>query len=535
MSSNRKKHKCLNCSNLIPIRKKYCDRKCYNENHNITITCLNCGVEKSVPKNKQDLKYCSIKCANSGIDRKKSRIKANQTLIEKYGKSNPFEIYGYNNIQRNLNYGDKIAKTIQNKSSEEKQLIKNKISDSLKNKSKEEKQRIREKVENTNLEKFGDKHSLGKNSSLRKTADLNSRKGFLNRLNQWLKSNNLELLDKYKGVKDNEGNIIYYNFKHTLSGNNFIDHVACGRLPIYKDPNETIGISNSEKELQSFLKEITSSEIIFNNRKLVKGFEIDIYIPEYNIAIEFNGLRWHSEAMGKTKEYHINKTNECEKQSIKLIHIFEDEWTYKKDIVKSRIKHLINKSERKVYARKCIIKPIDNKTKNQFLNNNHIQGEDKSKIKYGLYYNDELVSVITFGSLRKITGNTNITDHYELIRFCNKLNISVIGGFSKLLKNFIKENQPKQIISYADRRWSAGNLYEKNNFKFMHDTPPNYWYMKHYNYREHRFKYRKSELPKLLNIYNSSLSEWENMKNNKYDRIWDCGSKKYEMSFIYPL
>jgi hypothetical protein len=524
-------HKCLNCSNLIPIRKKYCNRVCYNENHNVTITCLKCGTEKNVPKNRQDLKYCSVKCANDSIDRKKSRAKAVQTLVKKYGKSNPFEIQGYSNIQRNLNYGDKISKTINNKSLQEKQAINNKISNTLKNKSLEEKQHIKEKKENTNLKRFGDIHSLGKNSILRKKADLNNRNGFINRLNQWLNSNNLELLDEYNGVKDNEDNIIYYHFKHIPSGNIFIDHVACGRLPMYKDPNETIGISNVEKELQSFIKENIASDVIFNNRKLVKGFEIDIYIPEYNLAIEFNGLRWHSELMGKTKEYHINKTNECEKQGIKLIHMFEDEWKYKNSIVKSRLKHLLNKSEKRIYARTCLIKQIDNTTKNQFLNDNHIQGEDKSKIKYGLYHYDELVSVITFGSLRKITGNVSSNGHYELIRFCNKINVSVVGGFSKLLKHFTKTNHPTQVISYADRRWSIGDLYEKNGFTFIHDTPPNYWYMKYYNHREHRFKYRKSELPKLLNTYDGTLSEWENMKNNKYDRIWDCGSKKYGMSF----
>jgi hypothetical protein len=115
------------------------------------------------------------------------------------------------------------------------------------------------------------------------------------------------------------------------------------------------------------------------------------------------------------------------------------------------------------------------------------------------------------------------------LRFCNKLNTTVVGGFSKLLKHFIKNHNPIKIISYADRRWSVGKVYKNNGFTFYNNTQPNYWYMKYYKEREHRFKYIKSNLHKLLSDFNPTLSEWENMKNNKYDRIWDCGSKKYEL------
>jgi hypothetical protein len=242
-------------------------------------------------------------------------------------------------------------------------------------------------------------------------------------------------------------------------------------------------------------------------------------------------MYFHSENNGKGREYHLHKTTECEKQNIQLIHIFEDEWVYKNDIIKSKLRHLLKINKTKIYARNCIIKDVNNKEKNQFLNENHLQGEDKSKIKLGLYYNNELVSLITFGKYRKITGNKHEENKYELIRYASKLNVNVVGGFSKLLKNFIKNYTPLEITSYADRRYSVGNLYKLNNFKFIHNTPPNYWYMKYYKNREHRYKYRKSELHKILEIYEPNKSEWDNMKLNKYDRIWDCGSKKYIMVF----
>jgi hypothetical protein len=522
-----KTHPCTQCSSLIPLYKKYCNRNCYNKSTRIEIKCKNCGIIKTLPKNQTGAKYCSTKCSNKHIDRKSSHEKAKHTLIKKYNVNNPFEVKGYTNMSHSRN-GDKISQTYQNKSFEEKKQIKNKISTKLKNKSEVEKLIIKTKKEQTNLNKYGVKSSLSKDSPFRQQAELNNRNSFINKLLIWLKENNIELLDKYKGVKNKKGDIIHYNFKHTPSGHTFIDHVACGRLPHYKDPDINIGVSEQEKELQNFIKElIPAEEIIFNSRNLIKGFEIDIYIPKHNIAIEYNGLYWYSELRGKLKEYHLHKMQTCELKNIQLIHIFEDEWNNNKTIVKSKLRSLLHQNQNKIFARKCIVKEVNNKEKNKFLNENHIQGEDKSRIKLGLYYDNELVSLMTFGKLRKITGNKHEDNKYELIRFATKLNTNVVGGFSKLLNYFIKQYLPIQIISYADRRWSVGKLYESNNFSFIHNTPPNYWYMKYYKSREHRFKYRKSELCKLLENYNPNKSEWENMKSNKYDRIWDCGSKKY--------
>jgi hypothetical protein len=528
-----KKHKCLYCSDMVPLHKKYCNRDCYNKDHYVNITCTGCGVIKSVVKNQSDLKYCSIQCANSHIDRKETHIKGINTLKEKYGVENPFEIKGYENIKCDYKKrGQSIKKTWENKTDDEKKIISSKISFTHSNRTDEEKNITLLKVKDTNLHLYGAEWTLSKNSTIRMKTDMNSRYSFFKSLIIWLKENDLELLDKYRGVKDENGEIIYYQFKHISSGNIFIDHVACGRKPIYKDPNKSIGISVAEEEIQLFIKENTTYTLICNNRKLVKGLEIDMYIPELNLAIEYNGLKWHSELNGKDRNYHLYKTEECNKKNIHLIHIFEDEWKHKKNIIKSKILNLLGVTSNKIYARKCEIREINNKDKNEFLNKTHIQGEDKSKIKIGLYYKDELVSIMTFGNLRKVTGNKHKDDVYELIRFSTKLNTNVIGGFSKLLKYFIKNYSPHKIISFADRRYSLGNVYEVNNFVFVNNTPPNYWYMRYYNKREHRFAYRKSELGDKLEKFNKDLSEWENMKLNKYDRIWDCGSKKYELILI---
>ena len=280
----------------------------------------------------------------------------------------------------------------------------------------------------------------------------------------------------------------------------------------------------SENEVKEF---ISSLKLLFeeNNRKILNGKELDMYIHSYNLAIEFNGLYWHSE-LYVDDNYHLNKTELCEANGIKLIHIFEDEWVYKQEIVKSRLMNSFGLSTNKIYGRKCIIKNVPSKEAKEFLNNNHIQGSINAKYNIGLYYNNELVSIMTFGSLRKSMGNKSNEDTYELFRFCNKLYTNVIGGADKLLKHFIKTYKPKEIISYADRRWSQGDLYEKLGFDFIHNSKPNYWYINK-GKREYRFKYRKDILVK--EGYDKNKTEHEIMKERGFNRIYDCGNKKYTL------
>jgi len=282
------------------------------------------------------------------------------------------------------------------------------------------------------------------------------------------------------------------------------------------------GISIYEQEISDYIRNFNIS-LTNNSRDIIKPLELDIFIPSHNIAIEFNGLYWHSEEYIQNN-YHLEKTELCESNGIQLIQIFEDEWINKKDIVKSRLKNILGLTENKIYARKCEIKEVKTKDKSSFLNDNHIQGKCNSKINLGLYYNDELVSLMTFGGLRIVLGSKPIKDSYELLRFCNKLDTTVIGGASKLLKYFIKNYQPKEIISYADRRWSSGNLYRNLGFKFIKNTSINYYYIINKN-REYRFKYRKDILVK--DGYDMNKSEHDIMLSRGIYRIYDCGSKKY--------
>ena len=162
---------------------------------------------------------------------------------------------------------------------------------------------------------------------------------------------------------------------------------------------------------------------------------------------------------------------------------------------------------------------------NKFLEDNHIQGKLGAKVRVGLYHNEELVSLMTFGSLRKSLGSKSQEGDWELLRFCNKLNTNVVGGASKLLKYFINNYKPDNIISYADRRWSEGNLYYNLGFKLVGETRPNYFYL-NTSRRESRFKYRKDILVK--QGYDPNKTEREIMKERGYLRIYDCGTLKFE-------
>ena len=283
-------------------------------------------------------------------------------------------------------------------------------------------------------------------------------------------------------------------------------------------------ISISEEEIVKYIESLGINVVTRERTILDNNREIDIYIPEFKIGIEFDGLYWHSNIF-KENSYHLNKTIECEKNGVRLIHIFEDEWLFKQDIIKSVISNILGKTSEKVYARKCVIKEVENKDKTNFLNNNHLQGNVSSKISLGLFYNNELVSLMTFGKPRVNLGFKNYEENdWELLRFCNKLNTNVIGGASKLLSYFIKTYYPNKIISYADRRWSQGGMYEKLGFVKDHCSQPNYYYVEGMN-RKNRFRYRKSELVKMG--YDKNKSEKEIMEERKINRIYDCGTIVY--------
>ena len=288
------------------------------------------------------------------------------------------------------------------------------------------------------------------------------------------------------------------------------------------------GTSKPEQEMIAYVKSLYNGEVKERCKNIIHPFELDCFIPNKKIAFEFDGLFFHSEKSGgKDKFYHVNKTNLCEKHDIQLIHIFEDEWIEKNDIVKSRISNLFGIHNKVIYARNCIVTQIYSNISKQFQEENHIQGSINAKINLGLYYNDELVSLMTFGKSR-----FSKKYEWELLRFCNKLGYHIPGAASKLLKHFERNYNPKSLISYADRRWSRGKLYEALGFTLDHISEPNYWYLtpKTLN-RFSRQRFQKNKLKEILPKFDETMTEVENMLANDYDRIFDCGNLVYVKTY----
>lgn len=276
------------------------------------------------------------------------------------------------------------------------------------------------------------------------------------------------------------------------------------------------GASLAEQELYNHFSGL---KCLKNDRDIL-GFEADLIFPDQKIAIEFDGLYWHSDKFKNSQKYHLNKTIKAFEKGYKLIHIFEDEWIYKKDIVLSRLNAILGISKHRIYARNCEIRKVSPIDSVKFQNENHIQGYTPASIHYGLYFNGELVSLMTF-----VKPRFNKKYNWELARFCSLKNYSIIGGASKLFKYFLRNNKGS-IISYADRRWSNGEIYEKLGFRELESSNPAYWYVKDTK-RYNRIKFQKHKLKNILQNFDENLSESENMIMNGYRKIYDCGNKVY--------
>ena len=507
-----------NHNEIYQIINEYCDNiklnsdisfkeKVYIFINNLTEVpiCKNCGVKLKFKKSLREGygSYCSIKCTNQHEEHKNN---VKETFNRKYGGSpirdkgikkkieqTNLERYGVTNIFKDSEY------------------IKSKTKDKLGVTNPNQLNSVVEKRKLTNLNKYGVTNTLllddsRKNNHSSKLINFNEKYKGLNVIDDSGDYVKLKCNDCNKEY-DIDRSLLFYRFKNKIN-----PCTICNTVSELK--------SIKEKEVIDFLSSL-GLNVIKGDRDILNGKEIDILIPDFNIGIEFNGLYWHCEKY-VDKDYHINKTNVCESKGIHLIHIFEDEWVNNKDIVKSRLKNLFKLTENKVYGRKCIIKEVNTKDKTKFLNDNHIQGTIGSKVNLGLYYNDDLVSIMTFGKGRVVMNG--VKNEWELLRFCNKINHSVIGGASKLFKHFIKNYKPNQLISYADRRWSQGNLYYQLGFNKTHNSTPNYFYVVN-NEREHRFKYRKNLL--VEGGFDEKKTEREIMCDRGIYRIYDCGNLVY--------
>ncbi len=494
----------------------------------ITAICNNCYIEKKTifkdyyiaSTGLTDLYYCNS-CKH---------IKYKKTCLVKYGVTNPMkdqkikenlrasllERYGVDHYSKTNEYKEKFRKT-----SLEKWGTENPYAS----------QYIKDQIKEANLDRLGVEYpmqNLGIRNKSKETCNKNWGKNQYSETEEYKKGiyritekRFFKLLEKdykvlhYKNeefeILHKECNSIFKTHKGMVYTRHRTDKIICTKC-------NPINLKNSSIELE-VRKFLDHYNIIYisNTRKVISK-ELDIFIPELNIAIEVNGIYWHSE-LYKPSKYHIEKTKECNNKGIQLLHIWEDDWVTKKEIIKSIILNKLRLITNRIYARKCNIELIDAKEAKKFLNNNHIQGYSSSSIKIGLRHNDKLVSLMTFG-----WRYTNGKKEFELIRFCNIINSNVIGSASRIFKYFMKENINDNIISYSDLSMFDGKMYEQLGFKKISLSKPNYFWVVD-NIRKHRFNYTKSKLVKLGN--DSSKSEVEIMHSLGYYRIFSTGQEKW--------
>jgi hypothetical protein len=499
--------------------------------------------------------YCSKKCSNNDLELSKIKSeKFKKTSLEKWGVDNPAKdskvIQKIKKTRASLDNASILEKskktTLKNwgveNVSQSDEIKKKKAEKTLKNWSVEnpfQSDIIKQMIKKKHLEVLGVDHPLKSDKikskmketlSERWSVDNPSRSSFVknkkhnNRNSGLTKStlNSQPSFSSYLGgglyeMKCDEGHV-YEITRHLYHARIRIRANLCTIC-------NPIGELTSVREIEIFnwIKTIYQGKVISRYRD---NLEIDIYLPELKIGFEINGLYWHSDAYKKLS-YHLDKSNYFKEKGIQVYHIWEDDLNEKMEIVKSQISNWIGLSSNRLFARKCEIRQItSSKIIRDFLDKNHIQGYIRTSLNIGLFYNNELVSLMTFDHTEG--RKTMSSSEWNLSRFCTRINYNVIGGASKLLNYFIKTMHPTRLISYADKSWSEGALYQKLGFKLVNETSPDYKYIIDKK-RINKQKFKKSNL--VSEGFSAELSESEIMMNRGIYRIWDCGQLKFEVTF----
>jgi len=456
-------------------------------------TCKTCG--KEIKFNHGYANFCSRKCSNSNEDVLKKISNGVSISLKKAYNERGSEIKHKRNETFKIKYNQDVTSPFMLPE-------------------------VKNKIENTLIKKYGVKNifylkeyrSNGRQVSQDKSLLRNKIFGY-----------DIEYLDKnlikIKNLCKIHGDVTmnandFYN--RTYRDRNDIQCILCN--PIHS-------FSSFELKFEELLKELNITNYFKNTKTLIDPYEIDFYFPEYSLAIELNGVYWHSEIY-KDKMYHKLKCELCESKNIRLIQIWEDDFYNKYDIIKSMLTHVFKLKEDTIYARKCTVKEISSSEYVSFLKENHLQGKVNSSIRLGLIHNNEIVAVMGFGKIRLPLKRKSEGKNYELHRFCIKKYLNIPGAASKLMHYFDHHFTYDKLISYVKRDISNGNVYEKMGFKLTKICDPGYYWVVN-NKREYRFNYRKN---KICTSETKDKTEIEIMHENGYVRCFDSGNLLYEKS-----
>ena len=283
-----------------------------------------------------------------------------------------------------------------------------------------------------------------------------------------------------------------------------------------------------EKELGDFLSSL-EMPVETRTRKIITPYELDFYFPDKKFAVEFCGLYWHSDAL-LPKNYHSDKLRMAKDKGVRLVQIFEDEWLYKEKLVRGMLTRMLVGELETLGARRCEAAFVSGSEARKFYLDNHLSGFAAAQEHIALMLHGSPVAMASFSGKRAIYGGKEETDKKELVRFCTSLNLKVHGGLEKLIAFYFSERpEVNKVVSYVDRRWFTGKTYVDAGFSLLGQTPTGYYYVKGQK-RYSRFYFPKHKLKDRLENYDAGLTEKENMVNNGYFRIYDCGNLKYEIA-----
>ena len=288
-------------------------------------------------------------------------------------------------------------------------------------------------------------------------------------------------------------------------------------------------ISGMEDELLSAVREAGyEGKVSQSCRDLIPPMEVDLHFPEAGLAVEMDGNYWHSERFQPDRRYHLEKTEACGAAGVRLLHVFEDEWALRRGPVVTKVLHMLGARGERWYARQLEVAEVDHASKNAFMELHHVQGGSSSQVSLALLANGGIAAAMSFRRCVR-RGRSHPGAEWELDRYATG-ELPVVGGASRLLRAFERGYSPESVVSYADRRWSDGGMYRILGFEPAGVTEPDYFYVhpeEKYLKRENKRNYQRSRLPFLLEEFDPSLSEVENMRNHGFLRIWDCGKMKF--------
>lgn len=254
-------------------------------------------------------------------------------------------------------------------------------------------------------------------------------------------------------------------------------------------------------------------------RSLVPRTEFDIYLPDYKLAIEFNGLFWHSEAF-KVRDYHRTKLEKARSVDVRLLQIWEDEWHANKDLVLRMIEHKIGVSRQpRVYGRQTSRVEVLWPEAQEFLDSHHIQGAVRGSYYLGL--RDKEGTLVALMVLRREANGEVL----NILRYATSA--TVIGGFTKLMSWAESTYRPRKLITFSDNCISDGELYGSTGFVAEAELAPDYRYLVR-GERKHKFNYQLKRFRDDPNLqWVEGATEVDLAILNKLHRIYDAGKVRW--------